>query len=279
MPDRPSLVRGRLEPMEPRPDAFHSLVAGLTRPVRSAAAHCTTARCTTARWQERAPWLETLAPRFARALEGLVEVRALPAGAVLQPGADGQPGWIGVVQGCLSTPLPQTAGPHGALPHAAPAAPAPGLPAAAWYGEQQLLLGGSPPRVAAAVDSRVALLPGPVFRQLLLEQPAFGRWVLQAQARRVAALQRRLTWPRRPSPDAVVALWLAELFATADGAGDHRVTLTQAALSRVVGLSRQRTNAALNRLRRLGELDLAYADIRLRHPERLAQRALCGDFG
>lgn len=276
MPDRPSLARGRLEPAEPRSDAFHSLVAGLTRPLRSDAA-----RRSPARWQERAPWLDTLAPRFAQALDSLVEVRALAAGEALQPCPHGHPGWIGVVQGCLSTPLPHAAARHAPLRAVAPGAPAPGLPAAAWYGEQELLLGSSPPRVAAAVDSQVAVLPGPVFRQLLVEQPAFGRWVLQAQARRVAALQRRLTWPRRPSPDAVVALWLAELFATADGAGagDHRVTLTQAALSRVVGLSRQRTNAALNRLRRLGELDLAYADIRLRHPERLAQRALCGDFG
>lgn len=239
-----------------RADAFHSLVVDLLRPPRARDERCAP------RWQDGAPWLAALAPQRALALEGVVDVFTLPAGQALPS----RPGWVGVIEGCLSVAT-------------AAGQPPWGLPSRAWHGEQELLLGSRfRPRITAAVTSRVALLPAELFQQLLAEHPALAGWVLQMQARRLAALQQRLAWPRRPAPDAAVALWLAESFAAVDSDGHCRVPLTQAALARQVGLSRQRTNAALNRLRHLGELELAYGDIRLRQPARLAERALRGDF-
>jgi CRP-like cAMP-binding protein len=102
---------------------------------------------------------------------------------------------------------------------------------------------------------------------------------LQVQAQRLAATQRRLEWPRHLGTNGGVALRLAELFATeALFDGDHHVALTQASLSSVVGLSRQRTNEALNHLRRLNELELTYGGIRVLNPARLMRRALGGAF-
>ena len=179
-------------------------------------------------------------------------------------------GWFGVAEGFLAAEQSPGARPWHGL----------GLPSAAWFGEHDLLLDAPcDATLTALVPTRVAVLPKPSFDRLLEQQPGFSRFVLQLQAQRVAALRHRLTWPQRVGTNAGVALRLAELFAAASlFDGDHHVALTQASLSSFVGLSRQRINEALNRLRRCGELELLYGGLRVLDPPRLARRALAGNF-
>ncbi len=250
------------------PDVFRQMVVDLAGvPSRS---RLRSGRPQALAWQDRAAWLRALPAEVVDRLADDVVTHRVQAGQSLRQHVVNTPGWVGVVEGFLVVEAPVSFGATASF----------GLPGGAWYGEQGLLLGHvCEDRLTAAVPSRVALLPNGCFQALLEEQPAFARMVLQIQAQRVAALRSRLAWPRRPGADAIVALRIAELFATdALFDGEYRVALPQRAMSTFVGLSRQRTNAALNRLRRLDEIDLAYGGIRVKNPTRLYRRALDGDL-
>ena len=88
-----------------------------------------------------------------------------------------------------------------------------------------------------------------------------------------------MQWPRRLGTDAYVGLRIAALFSVeAFYDSGYHVGLTQSALSAFLGLSRQRTNEALNRLRRLDEVHLVYGGLRVKNPPRLMRRALQGEI-
>jgi CRP-like cAMP-binding protein len=221
-------------------------------------------------WQDRAAWLRALHHEVVDTIESAVQLRRLQVGETLIASGEAVPGWFGVIEGFL------VVGPLSPL-HARCTV---GLPVATWFGEQDLLLDRTcETSVTALVPSVVATFRRASFEALLEQQPTFTRFVLQAQAQRLATAQSRLLWPRHLSTNGRVALRLAELFATeALFDGDYHVPLTQASLSTFVGLSRQRTNEALNRLRRCSELELTYGGIRVHNPSRLMRRALDGMF-
>lgn len=253
------------------PDAFRRMVTDLadgTTPVGARSVRGPRRRAP--RGSLRAAWLRVLPHEVGAWVVGAIEIRPLAAGEVLIARDEPPRGWFGVAEGFLAAEQSPGARPWHGL----------GLPSAAWFGEHDLLLDAPcDATVTALVPTRVAVLPKPSFDRLLEQQPGFSRFVLQLQAQRVAALRHRLTWPPRVGTNAGVALRLAELFAAAAlFDGDHHVALTQASLSSFVGLSRQRINEALNRLRRCGELELLYGGLRVLDPPRLARRALAGNF-
>lgn len=267
----PGVVLPRRPALAPMPDVFRQMVVDLVgvraTPERRARGG---RRQGGLAWQDRAAWLRALPHDVVERLARTVVTRRIQAGQpVLRRGDDAQ-GWIGVVEGFL---VVEHLVRHGATASI-------GLPSGAWHGEQELLLAtASESTVVASMPSLIAVLPAGCFQSLLEEQPAFSRLVLQIQAQRMAALRNRLAWPRRPGTDAAVALRIAELFCTEllfDG--EYRASLTQSTLSRFLGLSRQRTNEALNRLRRLDELDLVYGGVRVKNPPRLIRRALDGEL-
>jgi len=218
----------------------------------------------------RAGWFHLLTPEAQAQVQQSVAVRALNTGEpLLQPGAAVR-AWYGVLHGFLAVePATQGAGQTMA-----------GVPEGGWFGEGYLLCrDASDCTVVACVPSVVAAVPAATFEALLDQEPAFSRFVLQAEAQRLQALRQRTACQRRLGTNARVACALADMFAAPVlFEGNFRLELTQTALSRFLGLSRQRTNAALNELERQGEIEIEYGGVRVKEPRRLMRRALAGDI-
>lgn len=254
----------------PIADVFRQMVVDLSR-VRRRQEPSARRRCSDApSWKDRAAWLRSLPPEIADTVAESVVLRRVAAGQHVVRAGDDVPGWIGVVEGFATTEGLDSPGPESAI----------GLPRGTWYGEQEMLLDGRARHsLSAPVCSTIAVLPRASFDALVDREPAFARVVLQIQAQRSSAMRQQMQWPRRPGTNAYVGLRIASLFcveAFYDGA--YHVALTQSALSTFIGLSRQRTNEALNRLRRLDEVELVYGGVRVKNPSRLLRRALQGDI-
>jgi Crp-like helix-turn-helix domain len=103
--------------------------------------------------------------------------------------------------------------------------------------------------------------------------------MLRLQADRLAGIRARLGWPRHMSTDAWVACRLASLFDTRELFNRRfAIRLTQSALSEFLGLSRQRTNMALNSLRMRAGIDQRYGGLRIEDASRLILLAVNGAF-
>lgn len=221
-------------------------------------------------WQDRAAWHRRLPDKVAEAFGTSIQFKRLLPGQVFCDVGNQLAGWIGVLDGFVSLDTSELGSGHLSR----------GLPCGTWFGEEELLT-GEPLRyrMVAVAPSLLAVVPKQMFHCLIDEQSTFGRLVLEIQAQRLSAIRRRTTWPRKLGTNATVALQLADLFVPEimfDG--DYCVTLTQYSLSKFVRLSRQRTNEALNHLRRIGEAQLMYGSLRLRNPAALVEQVLAGNI-
>lgn len=237
------------------------------RPVRARPARRRAARQPEARVP---PWLGLLSPPRREPVLACLDIRPVAAGQrVVSPG-EPLAAWHGVLEGLL---LLRHEG-EAAASRDAGAAPR------AWFGEHLLLARARCDcAVTAAVDSVVAALPAAVFLALLDEEPDFARHVLRLQGARLLALEARLAAPRRLSTNARVACQLAALFLPSEPfGGEFRLRLTQSQLSMFLGLSRQRTNEALQALCALGEVRLEYGAVQVVDPHALMVRVAAGNL-
>lgn len=215
-------------------------------------------------------WMKTLPTELQILVRDTTTQRVLREGDVLLCRGEVAPGWLGVVSGFLSIEWDE----------AIVCKPSYGLAQRAWFGEDLLLNEqASACTLVARAPTRVATVPAATFLRLV-QDPGFCQVLIQIQSRRLAALRERLAWRHRQGTDARVALVLASVFDCELFFGEvFGIALTQSALARFLGLSRQRTNLALRKLQRQGEIELEYGGLRVRNPRGLAQRAISGDLG
>jgi CRP/FNR family cyclic AMP-dependent transcriptional regulator len=204
----------------------------------------------------RIPWLSLLEGGDAvRAREQLTSM-ALEVGDTLVHRGDEPTHWCGVVHGLLRV-ASRTA--------YRDASTIGGLPPGAWFGESALLK--NEPHdcdVVALRKSRVAKLPVDTFHWLLDHCLPFNRYVMCQLNERLGQFITACEIDRTGNPDTRVARSLGALFDPLlypTSAGFLRIT--QQELAALVGLSRQRVNKALRRLRAQGWIELEYSGLRV----------------
>jgi CRP-like cAMP-binding protein len=203
---------------------------------------------------ELSGWFPHLAPEAqARVLEDMREEH-VAAGAALCRRGDVPRHWYGTLEGLLKWSATSEDGRSVTFG---------GLSVGSWFGEGTLLR--AVPRSADIIalrDSRVAVLPIDTFEWLHDTQMSFNHFLL-------AQINERLHWfmgnyaaHRLLDADSQVARALAGLFHPwLHPLGQKHLETSQEEIANLSGLSRQRCNAALNRLREAGLLRIEYGGI------------------
>ena len=146
-----------------------------------------------------------------------------------------------------------------------------GISPGGWFGEGTVLK-GEPYRYAiqALRRSVIAGVPAPVFHALLGRSIGFNRFVMNQLNERLSQFIAAREIDRLVEPDARVARSLAALFHPVlyPGVGTL-LRITQQELGYLVGLSRQRVNAALQALQAAGAIRVEYGGLRVLDLQRL----------
>ncbi|MFZ2987327.1 Crp/Fnr family transcriptional regulator [Ideonella sp.] len=164
--------------------------------------------------------------------------------------------WFGVVEGLLKMSNDASQG---------PAVTFTGVPPGAWFGEGTLLKREAYRyNIEALRQSAVAGLPVDSFHGLLGRSIAFNRFVLNQLNERLGQFISARETDRLNDPDTRVARNLAALFHPVlyPGVG-QLLRITQQELAYLVGLSRQRVNAALKVLQAGGLIRIEYGGLRV----------------
>lgn len=199
-------------------------------------------------------WFPALAPEVQARV--LAEMREEPvaAGAALCRRGEQPLHWYGTLEGLLKWSVTS---------HDGRSVTYGGLSVGSWFGEGTLLRGV--PRTADIIalrPSRVAVMPQHTFDWLHRTQMGFAQFLL-------AQINERLHWfmgnyaaHRLLDADSQVARALAGLFHPwLHPLGQSHLQASQEEIANLSGLSRQRCNAALNRLRAAGLLRIEYGGI------------------
>jgi len=206
-------------------------------------------RHTLARTIEQSTWGRSLTPsQLARVLETASE-RPVAAGEWVFQVGDPAEHWLGVIDGVLTM---QVGAPDGRISTLT------GVGRGAWFGEGSLLRHG-PFRygVVALSASRVAQVPRAVFEQLRQTSLPFNHHLQHLMNARLGLFIGLLQTDRLLDADARVAHCLASLY-NPDLYPDPgpRLNFSQGEVALLAGLSRQRANAALQRLAAAGLIEL-----------------------
>jgi CRP/FNR family transcriptional regulator, cyclic AMP receptor protein len=202
------------------------------------------------------PWLNLLEPAHrARAREAIVVVETQSGEVVCRIGRPATY-WFGVIDGLLKMSNDTAAGTPITFT---------GIPPGGWFGEGTLLK-KEPYRynIQALRRSLVAGLPIETFDWLLESSIAFNRFVLKQINERLGQFIGAREIDRQDDPEVRVARSLAALFHPTLYPGVGSVLrITQQELAYLVGLSRQRTNEALQNLDRLRLIRIEYGGLRV----------------
>ena len=164
--------------------------------------------------------------------------------------------WFGVVDGLLKMSNDSASG---------IALTFTGLPAGAWFGEGTLLKREHYRyNIEALRRSVVAGVPIATFHWLLERSLSFNRYVMNQLNERLGQFIAARETDRSADPDLRVARSLASLFHPVlyPGVGEL-LRITQEELGYLVGLSRQRTNEALQRMQSAGLIRIEYGGVRV----------------
>lgn len=145
-----------------------------------------------------------------------------------------------------------------------------------WFGEFGLLAGGQTVVTALAhTKVRALLLPKVQFDLIVDEEPHYYRHFASLIYERYAILLRAFADVQEVTPDIRLRRRLAVLaeLQRMDRAAEGPVALavTQAELSRMIGVSRQTLNAMLGRLQQQGLIELGFRKISVLDPGRLGE--------
>ena len=196
----------------------------------------------------------------------IVEWR-VPSGGVLARYGETQSHWFGVVEGLLK---------WCATAHDGRATTLGGLSPGSWFGEGALLRGT--PRKADIValrDSRVAALPRETFLWLQATQVEFTRFLLQQINERMHWFLDDCAAHRLQDADQSVVRALVGLFHPV--LCPHRqphLRLSQEEIANLSGISRQRCNAALGRLREAACIGIEYGGVTVLDLDALRRRLI-----
>ena len=202
------------------------------------------------------PWLATLAPaERVRAVDDLRVVRAEPGEVICRVGRPAAH-WLGLVDGLLKMSNDSAEG----LPITFT-----GLPPGGWFGEGTVLKHEAYRyNVQALRRSLVAGITVATFDWLLDRSIAFNRFVMNQLNERLGQFIAAREIDRLSDPELRVARSLGALFHPVlyPGVGSL-LHITQHELGYLVGLSRQRVNAALHALQAEGLIRVEYGGVRV----------------
>jgi len=203
---------------------------------------------------ERSVWFPALdGGARSRVLDDMRE-EPVAAGAALCQRGETPLHWYGTLEGLLKWSITSDDGRSVTFG---------GLSVGSWFGEGTLLRAA--PRSADIIalrDSRVALLPLDTFEWLHQTQLSFNHFLLSQINERLHWFMGNYAAHRLLDADSQVARALAGLFHPWLHPGsDVHLQTSQEEIANLSGLSRQRCNAALNRLREAGLLRIEYGGI------------------
>lgn len=193
------------------------------------------------------------AAQQSEVLQGVIE-RTVPASGFVCRKGEQVDHWFGVIEGLVKI---SNVSPEGK------SVTFTGVPSGGWFGEGSLLK-DEPRRydVVALRESRIALMPRPLFQALLDNSIAFNRYLLRQLNERLAQFIGTVEYDRLLGPDARVARCLEQLFNPQlyPGIGP-KLEISQNELGYLTGLSRQRVNQALQHLERVGLVKVDYGSV------------------
>jgi CRP-like cAMP-binding protein len=195
----------------------------------------------------KVPWLHFLDPSTQKAVLSESYVRSYDKGALVARQGEPASSWIGVIEGMLKGTRVNRNG---------KVAMVTGVTRDGWIVEGSL--GEHEMRhynLAAMTDSQVMHIPSSAIHHLLDTNTRFSRYVIDELSKRLWQYLGMAETARTALPEARLALAIAHMFNPAFDPGVQAfLPFSQAELSEFVGLSRQRTNEAIQRLKRAGVL-------------------------
>lgn len=211
---------------------------------------------------DASPWASSLSPADRARVLAETVTRECAAGALACRKGDPVTAWIGVVDGLLKMSNVSAAGkPMSFL----------GVATGSWFGEGSVLK-DEPRRydMVALRTSTVAYMPRATFMWLLDTSMPFNRYVITQLNERLGQFIGMVEHDRLLGPDARLARCLASMFNPQLYPGIvPKLPISQDEIAHLAGLSRQRTNQALQRLEQAGLLRLDYGSITITSVEGL----------
>lgn len=209
-----------------------------------------------------ARWAENLTDELRRRVLAETTIRSVSAGGFVCHQGASVDHWIGVLDGLVKVVSVSSEGKSVSFI---------GVPAGGWFGEGSLLK--SEPRRYDGIalrDSTIAYMPRSTFMLLLDTSVTFNRFLLLQLNERLGQFVAMVEYDRVLGPDARLARELAQLFNPLLYPGNGRtLPISQEELAQLVGLSRQRVNKALNRLKSEGLVRLSYRGVAIQDLDRL----------
>jgi CRP-like cAMP-binding protein len=215
-------------------------------------------RCVTLAPLDREGWLADQPDDLKAAMAAAGRWRRFEAGQFLYHAGDPACGLYGLAEGALELTFPLVAEEPVTVHRAE---------IGFWIGDSAEL--SETPRlvsIAAATPSRVFHVPGVAMRRILAERPEHWRALYRLSARNVETAVRLLSEALALTVRARVA---RRLLALAGSDGD--VSITQADLAKLVGVTRATLQRCLSSLEAEGALERGYGTVRVRNTTRLAQ--------
>jgi len=200
------------------------------------------------------PWARALKADDLARVEAETVTRLCAAGTLVCRKGEAVEAWIGVVDGLVKMANVSPEGkPTSFL----------GVGSGGWFGEGSLLK-NEPRRydIIALRESVIAFMPRPTFMWLLDTSMPFNRFLLTQLNERLGQFIGMVEHERLLGPDARLARQLAALFNPHlyPGIGPA-LPISQDEIAQLAGLSRQRTNQALQRLEQAGLLRIEYGGV------------------
>ncbi len=211
---------------------------------------------------ENHAWFVALAPEHQALAARETLLQEFAAGAFIARRGEPSRYWIGVDSGLIKLAIYTLDGRGCTFC---------GVPAGGWFGEGTVIKREDRRYDVIAIrDSRVLLVPEPVFNTLLAESLPFSSFVVRQLNERMGQFITTVRNDRLLSADARVAQAVAQLFHPDLYPRTSTVLeLSQEEIGLLTGLSRQRVNMALRRLADAGMIHLAYQTIRVTDLSRL----------
>jgi len=201
-------------------------------------------------------WGKGLEPaQLERVLAGAREMLVGPRGYIVHAGEEARH-WLGIMDGLAIQQVTGSDGRPAALTAAC---------SGTWFGEGTLIKRGSwQYDVVAKRETRLLLVPAETFHELCETSLAFNRFIARLLNERLSHYMGLLANERLAEPEQRVAHVIASLFdPDLYPRRPELLRMSQADIGLLCGISRQRANAALQRLEAAGFVQLGHSGVKV----------------